>query len=62
MRQRIPVQVNASSEPMRMELRDFQGASRIVTVDPVAFGSRDALAGQRREVKPIFASHKQGVW
>ncbi|MCA1615279.1 MAG: hypothetical protein LC800_14485 [Acidobacteria bacterium] len=55
----IPLQVSAEERPLQVTFKDMQGASRVVRVDPVAFGSREPnLSGAR----VVNATHKQGVW
>jgi hypothetical protein len=55
----IPLQVSAEEQPLQVTFKDMQGASRVVRVDPVAFGSREpAVSGAR----VVNATHKQGVW
>ena len=57
----ILVEVGAPSRPMHIELRDSQGGSRMVTIDPVGFGSRDVVNWQR-EAKRDSISSQQGAW
>lgn len=55
----IPLQVSAEERPLQVTFKDMQGASRVVRVEPVAFGSREPnVAGAR----VVNATHKQGVW
>lgn len=55
----IPLQVSAEERPLQVTFKDMQGASRVIRVDPVAFGSREPnLTGAR----VVNATHKQGVW
>ncbi len=60
-RQIIPLQLSSGVRPMQVELRDSQGESRTVTVEPVSFGSRDVVSG-RGAVQPTLISSNQGVW
>lgn len=60
-RQAIPLQMISSSRPMQVELRDSQGAKRVLTVAPVSFGSKDAI-GQSGIVRQATISSDQGVW
>lgn len=55
----IPLPLSAEEQPLQVTFKDMQGASRVVRVDPVAFGSREPAAAGARVVN---ASHKQGVW
>lgn len=57
----IPVEAVSSRRPMHIELRDLQGGSRFLTVEPISFGSRDGL-NQRGQVNQISISSHQGVW
>ncbi|PYS91765.1 MAG: hypothetical protein DMF64_11225 [Acidobacteria bacterium] len=57
----IPLPVPNSSAPLKVTLKDMQGAARIVSVDPVSFGARDLLGGRARVV-PASATDSQGVW
>ena len=55
----IPLPVSAGERPLQVTFKDMQGASRVVKVDPVAFGTRESnLSGAR----VVNAAHKQGVW
>lgn len=56
-----PVQLSASRKPMRVVLRDERGASRVVSMRPVSFGSQEfvgRLGNSFRATDPT----KEGVW
>jgi len=56
-----PVQLSASRKPMRVVLRDERGASRVVSMRPVSFGSQEfvgRLSNSFRAPNPT----KEGVW
>jgi len=55
----IALPVSAEERPLQVTFKDMQGASRVVRVDPVAFGSRELNVTGARVVN---AAHKQGVW
>lgn len=55
----IALPVSAEERPLQVTFRDMQGASRVVSVDPVAFGSRELHSAGARVVN---AANKQGVW
>jgi hypothetical protein len=57
----IPLPINASAKPLRVLLRDPQGAAREVSLEPVSFGARD-LFGARATAQRVNASYTQGVW
>ncbi|HEX8180503.1 MAG TPA: hypothetical protein VF525_13230 [Pyrinomonadaceae bacterium] len=57
----IAVPVPASAQPLKVLLRDTQGAARVVSIEPVSFGSRDLL-GARAQTTPSKATNEQGVW
>lgn len=52
----MPVRLAAATKPLKIAFRDTQGTARLLTVEPVAFGSRD-LPGARGN-----AATEQGVW
>jgi len=57
----VPVQLSASRKPMRVVLRDERGASRVVSMRPVSFGSQEfvgRLSNSFRAPNPA----KEGVW
>ncbi len=55
----IALPVSAEERPLQVTFKDMRGASRVVRVDPVAFGSREPNVTGARVVN---AAHKQGVW
>ncbi|HYY41119.1 MAG TPA: hypothetical protein VE775_00215 [Pyrinomonadaceae bacterium] len=57
----IAVPVPASAQPLKVLMRDTQGAARVVSIEPVSFGSRDLL-GARAQTTPAKATNEQGVW
>lgn len=60
-RQIIPLQISSALRPMQIELRDAQGESRTMTVEPVSFGSRDVVSGRGAARQTLIPSN-QGVW
>lgn len=57
----IPLPISADERPLQVLFKDTQGASRVVNVDPVAFGSNDPAA-RPSNVTFTKAAKKQGVW
>ena len=57
----IPLPVSADERPLQVLFKDTQGASRVVNVDPVAFGSNEPAA-RPTNVTFTKAQKKQGVW
>ena len=57
----IPLPVSADERPLQVLFKDTQGASQVVNVDPVAFGSNDPAA-RPANVTFTKATKKQGVW
>lgn len=57
----IPLPISADERPLQVLFKDTQGASRVVNVDPVAFGSNDPAA-RPTNVTFTKAAKKQGVW
>ena len=57
----IPLPVSADERPLQVLFKDTQGASRLVNVAPVSFGSNEPAA---RPANAAFkkAAKKQGVW
>ena len=57
----IPLPASAGERPLQVLFKDTQGASRVVNVDPVAFGSNEPAA---RPTNATFTKSpkKQGVW
>jgi hypothetical protein len=55
----IPVPVSASVKPLQLQVKDMQGETRTISVEAVAFGSRDLRAGRGQTVK---TTNDQGVW
>jgi hypothetical protein len=55
----IALPVSTEERPLQVTFKDMQGASRVVSVDPVAFGSREPNFNGARGVN---AANKQGVW
>jgi hypothetical protein len=56
----IPLPVSADERPLQVLFKDTQGASRVVNVDPIAFGSNEPAA---RPTNVTFKkAKKQGVW
>lgn len=60
-RQIIPLQLSSNLRPMQIELRDAQGESRTVTIEPLSFGSRDVVS-ERGIARQILVSSNRGVW
>lgn len=56
-----PVQLSASRKPMRVVLRDERGASRVVSMRPVSFGSQE-FVGRLNNSYRAPNSTKEGVW
>jgi hypothetical protein len=57
----VPVQLSASRKPMRVVLRDERGASRVVSMRPVSFGSQE-FVGRLNNSYRAPNSTKEGVW
>ena len=57
----IPLPVSAGERPLQVLFKDTQGASHVVNVDPVTFGSNDPAA-RPTNVTFTKAAKKQGVW
>jgi hypothetical protein len=57
----IPLPVSVDERPLQVLFRGVEGAARVVSVDPVAFGSHEPAA---RPANATFtkATKKQGVW
>jgi hypothetical protein len=55
----IPVPVSASVKPLQLQVKDMQGETRTISVEAVAFGSRDLRAGRGPTAK---LTTDQGVW
>lgn len=55
----IALPVSAEERPLQVTFKDMQGASRVVSVEPVAFGSREPNPNGARVVN---AANKHGVW
>jgi hypothetical protein len=56
-----PIAVKASAEPLRVILRDARGATRVVPMRSVSFGSQDFLA-RETALRPSAAAEVGGVW
>lgn len=57
----VAVPVNASAEPLRVVLRDEDGASRVVAIKSVSFGAQN-LVGQRTRATNANLPVREGVW
>ncbi len=57
----IPLSVAASVKPLQVLFKDTQGTARMISVEPVAFGSRDLLGGRGAAAR-VNAAADQGVW
>ena len=57
----VPVQLSASRKPMRVVLRDERGASHVVSMRPVSFGSQE-FVGRLNNSFRASNSTKEGVW
>jgi hypothetical protein len=55
----IPVPVSASVKPLQFQVKDMQGETRTISVEAVAFGSRDLRYGRSQ---PAKTTNDQGVW
>jgi hypothetical protein len=57
----LKISLDTSAQPLRVVLKDERGASRVVPMRPVSFGSQDLIAreGQGRRATP---ADKEGVW
>ena len=55
------IHLKASSEPLRVILRDERGAGRVVPMRSVSFGSQDFLA-RGAATRPPVAVEAGGVW
>ncbi|MFL6208906.1 MAG: hypothetical protein ACJ74W_08655 [Pyrinomonadaceae bacterium] len=55
----IPVPVSASVKPLQLQVKDMQGETRTISVEAVAFGSRDLRYGRSQ---PAKTTNDQGVW
>lgn len=58
----IPLPVQADEQPLRVLFKDMQGASRVVKVDPVAFGSNEPAARPANVTFTKAAKKQRGVW
>ncbi len=62
----LGIPVPASAKALQFVVKDVQGASRMISVEPVAFGSRDLLGGRgpaaARVVNATYKQGNQGVW
>jgi hypothetical protein len=58
------IPVPASAKPLQFLVKDVQGAARMISVEPVSFGSRDLLGGRTppRVVNASYTRSNQGVW
>ncbi len=57
----VPLKLPAGQQPMRVVLRDDSGASRVVSVRTVSFGSQQFVGGLRTSFRPPGET-KEGVW
>jgi hypothetical protein len=57
----VPVQLSASRKPMRVVLRDERGASRVVSMRPVSFGSQEFIGRLNNSFRASNPT-KEGVW
>jgi hypothetical protein len=57
----IPLPVSADERPLQVLFKDTQGVSRVVNVDPVAFGSNE-VGARPTNVTFTKTTRKQGVW
>ena len=57
----IPLPVSVDERPLQVLFNDTQGASRVVNVAPVAFGSNEPAA-RPKNVTFTKTTKKQGVW
>ena len=57
----IPLPVNPSAQPLRVVLRDEQGASRVVAINPVSFGAQE-FVGQGGGTVRAKQPPREGVW
>lgn len=57
----IPVQVSAQERPLKVLLRETDGAARTISVESVSFGSRDVI-GRPASMTKASLSTNQGVW
>jgi hypothetical protein len=57
----VPLKLPAGQQPMRVVLRDDNGASRVVSVRSVSFGSQQFVGGLRTSFRPSGET-KEGVW
>jgi hypothetical protein len=55
----IPVPVSASAKPLQFQVKDMLGETRTISVEAVAFGSRDLRYGRSQ---PVKTTNDQGVW
>jgi hypothetical protein len=54
--------VSADERPLQVLFKDTQGTSRVVNVDPIAFGSNDPAARPTNVTFTKAAKKQQGVW
>lgn len=57
----IPLPVSADERPLQVLFKDTQGATHVVNVNPVAYGS-NGVGAQPTNVTFTKATKKQGVW
>lgn len=57
----VPVSLSASNQTLKVVLRDERGASRVVSMRPVSFGSQQFVGQAGNSFRASNAS-KEGVW
>ncbi|HVF49224.1 MAG TPA: hypothetical protein VNA19_04015 [Pyrinomonadaceae bacterium] len=57
----VALPVNASAHPLRVVLRDEQGAARVVAIKSVSFGAQE-LVGRLPVNAPRATQAREGVW
>lgn len=57
----VALPVNASAQPLRVVLRDEQGAARVVAIKSVSFGAQE-LVGRLPVNAPRATQAREGVW
>jgi hypothetical protein len=57
----VALPVNLSAQPLRVVLRDEQGASRVVAIRSVSFGAQE-LVGRSPVAAPRVTQVREGVW
>ena len=58
----IPVPVNPSAQQLKVVLRDEQGASRVVAINPVSFGAQEFVGPGGGLLPRAKQPPREGVW